>query len=229
MPLGRRTGWERPCRLATGGCHPSGSLIPGPVEDHGRGQHAGNLLRRQRPARPIAAYQSTCPVHDTWPGRRLIAPRPCRLLGRSHQCWRSGGFPFTPVDEIWVCCGGSWGRRRPRSRGVSGVRGGPGRGEEGTLLRAQGAGVREIGRWLGSALSTISRELRRNAATRGGKLDYRASAGSTNGTPVQGPETGWRTPLFLITLRMCGGAQGGGSRRSGKLLMPAKVSLDPCR
>jgi DNA-binding CsgD family transcriptional regulator len=47
--------------------------------------------------------------------------------------------------------------------------------EEIALLRAQGAGVREIARRLGRAPSTISRELRRNAATRGGKLDYRAS------------------------------------------------------
>jgi hypothetical protein len=35
--------------------------------------------------------------------------------------------------------------------------------------------VRGIARALGRAPSTISRELRRNAATRGGKLDYRAS------------------------------------------------------
>jgi IS30 family transposase len=47
--------------------------------------------------------------------------------------------------------------------------------EEIALLKAQGAGVREIARRLGRAPSTISRELRRNAATRGGKLDYRAS------------------------------------------------------
>jgi IS30 family transposase len=47
--------------------------------------------------------------------------------------------------------------------------------EEIALRRAQGAGVREIARCLGRAPSTISRELRRNAATRGGKLDYRAS------------------------------------------------------
>ena len=43
------------------------------------------------------------------------------------------------------------------------------------MLRAQGCGVREIARRLGRAPSTISRELRRNAATRGGRLDYRAS------------------------------------------------------
>jgi IS30 family transposase len=47
--------------------------------------------------------------------------------------------------------------------------------EEIALLKGQGVGVREIGRRLGRAASTISRELRRNAATRGGKLDYRAS------------------------------------------------------
>ncbi|MGO4205696.1 IS30 family transposase [Rhodococcus sp. TAF43] len=47
--------------------------------------------------------------------------------------------------------------------------------EEIALLKAQGAGVREIARAVGRDPSTISRELRRNAATRGGKLDYRAS------------------------------------------------------
>jgi transposase-like protein len=47
--------------------------------------------------------------------------------------------------------------------------------EEIAMLKARGAGVREIARRLGRSPSTISRELRRNAATRGGKLDYRAS------------------------------------------------------
>ncbi len=47
--------------------------------------------------------------------------------------------------------------------------------EEIALLSAQGAGVREIARRVGRSPSTISRELRRNAATRGGKLEYRAS------------------------------------------------------
>ena len=42
--------------------------------------------------------------------------------------------------------------------------------EEIALLKAQGAGVREIARAVGRDPSTISRELRRNAATRGGKL-----------------------------------------------------------
>ena len=47
--------------------------------------------------------------------------------------------------------------------------------EEIALYRAQGQGIREIARRLGRAASTISRELRRNAATRGGGLDYRAT------------------------------------------------------
>ncbi|XJV90348.1 IS30 family transposase [Glutamicibacter creatinolyticus] len=47
--------------------------------------------------------------------------------------------------------------------------------EEIALLRAQQKGVREIARELGRDPGTISRELRRNAATRGGKLEYRAS------------------------------------------------------
>jgi IS30 family transposase len=42
-------------------------------------------------------------------------------------------------------------------------------------MRAQEVGVREIARRLGRSASTISRELRRNAATRGGTLQYRAS------------------------------------------------------
>jgi IS30 family transposase len=46
--------------------------------------------------------------------------------------------------------------------------------EEIALLRAQGKGVREIGRGIGRDAGTISRELRRNAATRSGKQEYRA-------------------------------------------------------
>src|SRR5262249_29746397 len=47
--------------------------------------------------------------------------------------------------------------------------------EEIAILRARGCGVREIARRLDRAASSISRELRRNAATRGGCLDYRAT------------------------------------------------------
>jgi IS30 family transposase len=47
--------------------------------------------------------------------------------------------------------------------------------EEIVLLRAQAHGVREITRRLGRDPSTISRELRRNAATRSGGFAYRAT------------------------------------------------------
>jgi IS30 family transposase len=47
--------------------------------------------------------------------------------------------------------------------------------EEIALLRAQQCGVREIARQLERSPSTISRELRRNAATHGGTLQYRAT------------------------------------------------------
>ena len=47
--------------------------------------------------------------------------------------------------------------------------------EEIALLRAQGCTIQEVARRLGRAASTISRELRRNAATRSGGLEYRAT------------------------------------------------------
>ncbi|WP_407643689.1 IS30 family transposase [Cumulibacter manganitolerans] len=46
--------------------------------------------------------------------------------------------------------------------------------EEIALLKAQDKGVREIAREIGRDPGTVSRELRRNAATRSGKLVYRA-------------------------------------------------------
>ncbi|WP_423191803.1 IS30 family transposase [Blastococcus saxobsidens] len=47
--------------------------------------------------------------------------------------------------------------------------------EEIAILRAKGAGVRQIARAVRRDPSTISRELRRNAATRGGRPEYRAT------------------------------------------------------
>lgn len=45
--------------------------------------------------------------------------------------------------------------------------------EEIALFKVQGHSIQEIGRRLGRAASTISRELRRNAATRSGRVEYR--------------------------------------------------------
>jgi IS30 family transposase len=47
--------------------------------------------------------------------------------------------------------------------------------EEIARLRVQGYSMQEVARRLGRAASTISRELRRNAAPRSGRLDYRAT------------------------------------------------------
>jgi len=47
--------------------------------------------------------------------------------------------------------------------------------EDVSILHAQGEGVRDIACHLRRSPSTISRELRRNAATRGGNLEYRAT------------------------------------------------------
>ena len=47
--------------------------------------------------------------------------------------------------------------------------------EEIAILHARGCGVREIARRTARSPSTVSRELRRNAATRGGSLEYRAT------------------------------------------------------
>lgn len=47
--------------------------------------------------------------------------------------------------------------------------------EEIAILKAQGGGVREIARRIGRDPGTVSRELRRNAATRAGEREYRAS------------------------------------------------------
>ncbi len=47
--------------------------------------------------------------------------------------------------------------------------------EEIAILHAQGNSVRQIATQVGRQPSTISRELRRNAATRGGRLEYRAT------------------------------------------------------
>ena len=47
--------------------------------------------------------------------------------------------------------------------------------EQIALLRVQGKGIRDIAKRLGRSPSTISREVRRNAATRSGTIEYRAS------------------------------------------------------
>lgn len=61
--------------------------------------------------------------------------------------------------------------------------------EEIAILKAQGLGVRGIARALGRDPGTISRELRRNAATRAGKLEYRAGVAQWK---AESPRVQWR-------------------------------------
>ena len=78
-----------------------------------------------------------------------------------------------PVGTRWFRDGGGMppiGRTQPSGRYLSFAE-----REEIAILQAQKHGVCEIARRLGRYPSTISRELRRNAATRGGKLEYRAT------------------------------------------------------
>ena len=81
--------------------------------------------------------------------------------------------------------------------------------EEIALLRAKAMGVCEIARRTGRAPSTISRELRRNAATRSGGFEYRASNGTvarrTKGEAPEGREAGRHVRSYGSTLQAATG------------------------
>lgn len=91
------------------------------------------------------------------PAEAAVASGVSQLVG---QCWfyDAGGMP--PFDLI----------HQPSGRYLSFVE-----REEIALLRAQGRGVREIACTIGWGPGRISRELRRNAATRSTNRGYRAS------------------------------------------------------
>ena len=112
------------------------------------------------------------------PGR----PEPSRAVQR--QFWRLIATGITSADAalrvgVSVPVGSRWYRHaggmtplsltEPTGRFLSFAE-----REEIALLKAQGKGVREIARTVGRDPGTISRELRRNAATRSGRLEYRA-------------------------------------------------------
>jgi IS30 family transposase len=96
--------------------------------------------------------------------------------------------------------------------------------EEIALLRARGLGVREIARLLGRAASTISRELRRNAATRGGGLGYRATtaqwhAGRAARRPKRAKLAGNAALRKYVQDRLAGEVSGpGGARLRGPVV-----------
>ena len=99
--------------------------------------------------------------------------------------------------------------------------------EEIALLRAQGCGVRETARRVGRDASTISRELRRNAATRCGNLEYRATTAQWHA------ERAARRPKLAklvensvlrtyVQVRLAGEVAGPGRARVGGPVVPWK-------
>ena len=83
--------------------------------------------------------------------------------------------------------------------------------EEIALLHVQNLGVRAIARKIGRSPSTISRELRRNAATRHGKLEYRAGVAQWKAElAARRP----KTPKLVANEQLCGYVQ---DRLAGKV------------
>ena len=114
------------------------------------------------------------------PGRPMVARREDR-----QRFWATIGRGLSSEDAaveagISPAIGGRWFRE---SGGMPSISMAPVSGrylsfserEEIAILHARPRGVREIARRLGRSPSTFSRELRRNAATRGGDLQYRAT------------------------------------------------------
>ena len=117
------------------------------------------------------------------PGRPGMARREDRLrfwaliaAGLSSEDAAIGAGVSPPVGTRWFREAGGMPSSTfaPSSRPLSGRYLAFAEREEIALALAQDFGVREIARRVGRAASTVSRELRRNAATRSGGLEYRA-------------------------------------------------------
>lgn len=129
-------------------------------------------------------------VRRQWRADRALRPpmrspgRPAPSRAAQRQFWRLIATGVTTAEAavrvgVSVPVGTRWfrhaGGMRPLSLGEP-----TGRyltfeeREEIAILNAKEMGVRQIARTVGRHPSTISRELRRNAATRGQRLDYRA-------------------------------------------------------
>lgn len=118
------------------------------------------------------------------PGRPPVAQQAHRrrfwvliAAGASSEDAATGAGVSAPVGARWFRKSGGMppSTLAPSSKPLSGRYLSFAEREELAIQHAQGAGVRQIARHMGRSGSTISRELRRNAATRGGELDYRAT------------------------------------------------------
>jgi len=108
-------------------------------------------------------------------GRREHRQRFWKAIARGLSSWDAAGEAGVsqPVGTRWFRENG--GMRPTNLASLSGHYLSFTEREEIALLHAQKFGVREIARRIARAPSTISRELRRNAATRSGGFAYRAS------------------------------------------------------
>ena len=118
------------------------------------------------------------------PGRPPVAQQAHRrrfwvliAAGQSSEDAAIGAGVSAPVGARWFRKSGGMppSTIAPSSKPLSGRYLSFAEREELAIQHAQGAGVRQIARHMGRSGSTVSRELRRNAATRGGELDYRAT------------------------------------------------------
>src|SRR3712207_4807112 len=119
-----------------------------------------------------------------WPGRPSVARREDHrqfwaaiAAGRSSEDAAVGAGVSPAVGARWFRRAGGMppSHLAPSSKPLSGRSLSFAEREEIAIWRAQRHGVRETARRLERAPSTISRELRRNAATRSGDLAYRAT------------------------------------------------------
>src|SRR5918994_1691336 len=141
-----------------------------------------------RPRGWAAAASGRPPMRS--PGRPSVARREHR-----QRFWKAIALGLSSEDAAVVCgvsqaVGTRWFRE---SGGMPSISLAPLSGrylsfaerEEIAVLKAQGYGVRETARRLGRSSSTISQELRRNAATRAGLIT------APDGTTVPGPNVRW--------------------------------------
>ena len=118
------------------------------------------------------------------PGRPPVASRGERSRfwaliagGMSSECAATAAGASQPLGSRWFREAGGMppAEFRRSAKPLSGRYLSLAEREEIALLLVQGHGVCEIARRLSRAASTVSREIRRNAATRGGNFEYRAT------------------------------------------------------
>src|SRR5215210_5261790 len=160
------------CTIATGGSNPGSTGRRNTLREE-----VAMAVRKQRSDR---SGRGALPS----PGRPSMARREDRhqfwvliAAGRSSEDAAVGAGVSPAVGARWFRRAGGMppSHLAPSSKPLSGHSLSFAEREEIAIWRAQRHGVREIARRLERAPFTISRELRRNAATRSGGLDYRAT------------------------------------------------------